>query len=41
VILDVVIFRFSIYTVIIAILIVAVFLIIASATSGKPETKES
>jgi len=40
-ILDVLIFRFSIYTVIIAILVVAVFLIIASATSGKPETKES
>jgi len=34
-------FRLSIYTVIIFIVDVAVFLIIATATSKKPETKES
>ncbi|MCE5214884.1 MAG: hypothetical protein LLF83_09230 [Methanobacterium sp.] len=34
-------FRFSIYSVIIFILDVTVFLIIASANSEKPETKES
>ena len=35
-----VLFRLSIYSVIIFILAVVVFLIIASATSAKPETKE-